>query len=78
MLARYYVHMYMLFYYLDQVFIFTDQDLPQRFPAIPSNPITLTLEHLGKMFLDISILDISISGAFLYHGHNFRFVLAVY
>ena len=38
---------------LDQVFIFTYQDLPQRFPAIPSNPITLTLEHLGKMFLDI-------------------------
>ena len=24
------------------------QDLPLRYPEIPSNPITLTLEHLGK------------------------------
>ena len=24
------------------------QDLPLRYPEIPSNPITLTLEHLGE------------------------------
>lgn len=27
------------------------QDLPLRYPEIPSNPITLTLEHLGDFFL---------------------------
>ena len=27
------------------------QDLPLRYPEIPSNPITLTLEHLGDFIL---------------------------
>ena len=30
------------------------QDLPLRYPEIPSNPITLTLEHLGGSHLACS------------------------
>ena len=29
------------------------QDLPLRYPEIPSNPITLTLEHLGEFLSNI-------------------------
>ena len=32
------------------------QDLPLRYPEIPSNPITLTLEHLGEWHVFIFII----------------------
>ena len=39
------------------------QDLPLRYPEIPSNPITLTLEHLGEWHVFI-ILTRSVSVCF--------------
>ena len=54
------------------------QHLPLRYPELPSNPITLTLEHLGELFIMISSGSycglMSLLWAKLYHSFLTQFI----